>query len=86
MTNFIIISFLILRLSKLKSTSLHGFITFGPHNHIDSFMRKKAEKNYETPLTQVIEVKTEGVLASSGLDPLSNPLFFSPFEGGGEDW
>ena len=49
-------------------------------------MSKKRRKNYETPLTQVIEVKTEGVLASSGLDPLSNPLFFSPFDGGGDDW
>lgn len=49
-------------------------------------MRKKGRKNYETPLTQVIEFKTEGVLASSGLNPLSNPLFFIPFEDGGEDW
>lgn len=47
-------------------------------------MSKKRRKNYETPVTQVIEVKMQGVLAASG-DPLSDPLFIIPF-GGGEDW
>lgn len=50
-------------------------------------MSKKRRKNYETPVTQVIEVKMQGVLAASGdpMDPLSDPLFIIPF-GGGEDW
>lgn len=50
-------------------------------------MSKKRRKNYETPVTQVIEVKMQGVLAASGdpLDPPSDPLFIIPF-GGGEDW
>jgi len=47
-------------------------------------MRKKGRKNYETPLTQVIEVKMEGIIATSS-DPLSSPAFYLPFEDG-EDW
>jgi hypothetical protein len=44
-------------------------------------MSKKRRKNYETPVTQVIEVKMQGILAASG-----DPSFNNPFGGGGEDW
>lgn len=87
MANVIIISILILLLFKLKPARTECFINCKPLNHTNSLMSKKRRKNYETPVTQVIEVKMQGVLAASGdpLDPLSDPLFIIPF-GGGEDW
>lgn len=54
-------------------------------NHTNSSMEKKSRKDYVTPVTDIIEVKMEGVIATSS-DPLSSPAFYLPFEGGGEDW
>lgn len=43
---------------------------------------KRIKKKYVIPTIEVLELKTEKFLCESNL----NPLFFLPFEGGGEDW
>ena len=45
-------------------------------------MKKGTCKKYVTPTTEVVEVKTEKILCGSNI----NPLYFIPFDGGGEDW
>ena len=40
----------------------------------------KQKKVYESPMTGVVELKTEGILC------LSDPKYYNPFSGGGEDW
>ena len=43
---------------------------------------KRIKKKYSTPTVDVVELKTEKFLCLSNI----NPLFFLPFDGGGEDW
>lgn len=51
----------------------------------------KKKKEYESPATQVVEMKSEGILCGSG-EPSFSPMYFfgddfsTPFDGGGEDW
>ena len=43
---------------------------------------KRIKKEYSSPTVDVVELKTEKFLCLSNI----NPLFFLPFDGGGEDW
>ncbi|MBP5347988.1 MAG: hypothetical protein J6Y51_04555 [Bacteroidaceae bacterium] len=48
----------------------------------------KKKKNYESPTTQVVEMKTEKILCDSGILSLMSAFgdsFTTPFAGG-EDW
>ena len=54
-------------------------------------METKKKKEYESPATRVVQMKSEGILCGSG-EPSFSPLYFlgddfsTPFSGGGEDW
>ena len=48
-------------------------------------METKKKKEYEAPSTQVVEMKSEGILCASG-DPFGFNLPSSNPFGGGEDW
>ena len=42
----------------------------------------ETKKTYESPTTEVVKCETQKILCGSKI----NPLYFMPFEGGGEDW